>query len=568
MKPYIKVNMTDMTVKNEAMPEKYYGFGGRSLIAKFLNEEVDPKCDPVGEDNKLIICTGLLAGTTATTSGRLSIGAKSPLTGTVKEANSGGTAGQLLTKLGLKAVVIEGMPGSGWWILHITPDGASLVPGDEYAGLNTYGLFEKLQEKYGKKCGILGIGSAGERLYNIASVHVSSTDGLPTRVAARGGLGAVMGSKKIKAVIIESGGNAVLEYDDREKFNAANMTLNEGILGNPLSGGAMPALGTAVLVNVSNSMGALATRNFSDGQFDKAENISGEFIAEQQAGRGGKGHHPCQPGCIVKCSMDYLDEKGEYLTSGLEFETIGLFGSNLDIGDIDVVARLDRICDEIGIDTMDAGVILGVCMEGGKIGFGDADGAFALIKEMADGTDFGRLMGQGANPVGKELGVKRIPTVKGQGLAAYDPRGLKGTGVTYAVSTQGADHTTGNCIGNPSLDPSKKDGTIPVVTETQVVMATIDTLGVCIFSSFCWTDPACFAAVAGLMEGLYGGKWDPDRVAGLGVECLTLEKEFNRKAGFTNDDNRLPEFFCKEPLNPTGAVFDFTPEELDQALPF
>jgi aldehyde:ferredoxin oxidoreductase len=568
MQPYIEVNLTDMIVKNEKMPEKYDGFGGRGLVAKFLNEEVDPGCDPIGEDNKLIICTGLLAGTPASSSDRLSVGAKSPLTGTVKEANAGGTAGRLMTKLGLKAIVIEGKPKSGWWILHLTPGGANLIQGDEYAGLNTYELFEKLQEKFGKKCGILGIGVAGERLYNIASIQVASIEGHPTRVAARGGLGAVMGSKRIKAVIIEEGGNAELAYDNREKFNTANKILIEGIKSNPLSGGAMPGLGTAVLVNVTNSIGALSTRNFSDGQFDMAENISGEFINELQGKRGIKGRHPCQPGCIIKCSMDYNDENGAFLTSGLEFETLGLLGANLGIGDIDAIARLDRMCDDIGVDTMDAGVILGVCMEGGKAEFGDMDGAFALLKEMADGTDFGKLMGKGANNVGKELGVERIPTVKGQGLAAYDPRALKGTGVTYAVSTMGADHTTGNLIGNPVLDPVKKDGTIPAVTQAQVVMATADSLGVCIFSSFCWADPACFTAVADLLEGLYGGEWDTDKVAGLGVECLTLEKEFNRKAGITEGDDVLPEFFSKEPLNPTNAVFDFTPEELAEAIPF
>jgi len=568
MRPFLRVNMADMSVKDMAVPANYEGLGGRGLIAKILNEEIDAKCDPIGEGNKLIFCTGLLAGTPVTTAQRLSVGGKSPLTNTVKEANAGGTVGLLMAKLGLKAIVVEGKPKDGLWLLHITAEGAKLVAADEYAGLNNYELFEKLQGKYGSKAGIAGIGSAGERLYNIASVQVSSIAGHPTRAAARGGMGAVMGSKGLKAIVVDAGGTVQVQYADRAKFVENNKTLISGVQGNALSGSAMPALGTAVLVNVTNAIGALATNNFSVGQFAGAEKISGEFITDQQTKRGGRGRHGCQPGCLIKCSLDHIDENGEFITSGLEFETLALMGSNLGIGDADAVARFDRICDDIGVDTMDAGAILGVCMEGGKAAFGDIGGALSLLKEMADGTDFGKVMGAGADSAGKALGVKRVPTVKGQGVAAYDPRALKGTGVSYAVSTMGADHTTGNAIGHPVLNPTKKDGAIPVVAQLQVVMATADTLGVCIFSSFCWGDPTFMAALCGILEGRFGGAWDADRTVGLGVETLTLEKEFNRKAGITAKDDVLPEFFYTEPLSPTGAVFDFTPEELAGAIPF
>lgn len=569
MQPHLRVNMADMSVKREATPKKYEGLGGRLLIAKILNEEIDAKCDPLGKENKLIVCTGLLAGTPVTTAHRISVGAKSPLTGGIKEANAGGMIGPHMAKHGLSAIIIEGKPEKGLWILHISDSGAKLIPADEYKAQNTYELFDKLHTKYGNKAAIMGIGSAGERQYNIAAIMVSSIEGHPTRAAARGGLGAVMASKGIKAIVIDNPVKAVeTQYADKALFTEFNKKLIAAVQEDPLSGGALPALGTPVLVNVVNSLGCLVVKNFSDGQFAGAESLSGEFLKEQQDKRGGTGRHACQPGCVIKCSMDHIDADGKYVTSALEYETIVLLGSNIGIDDLDTVAKLDRICDDIGIDTIDAGVVIGVCMEGGKASFGDVDGAFALMKEMVDGTDFGKSMGAGANVVGKQLGVKRIPTVKGQGLAAYDPRAMKGTGVSYCMSAQGADHTSGHTLGHPAIDPTKKEGTVPVVKSMQVAMATVDTLGVCLFSSFCWgANPDSLGYVCGVLQGRYGGTWDVDKAMALGIEALKLEKEFNKKAGFTIADDKLADFFYNEPLNPTGSVFDFTSEEMQDAIP-
>ena len=569
MAKFLRINMASKSVQMENPGEEYTLFGGRNLIAKILNDEVNPQCDPLGPENKLIISVGLLAGTNAPTSGRLSVGGKSPLTGTVKEANAGGTAAQMLTRLGLKAIIVEGMPeGDEWYILNVSADGAALLPGDKYAGMNNYDLCSALQSDFGDKIGTISIGVAGERVYKNSTVQISDMSGRPSRAAARGGVGAIMGSKKIKAIVLEPAGKAEIEYADKEKFNGAAKAYIQGVKDNPLSGQALPALGTAVLVNGVNALGALSTRNFSSGNFEEVEKISGENLVKIQGERGGKSGHICQAGCPIGCSNIYHDENGNYLTSGLEFETIALNGANCGISSLDTIAKIDRLCDDFGLDTMETGATIAVCMEAGKFSFGDEKGALALIQEMIDGTDFGKVLGQGTVAAGKELGVKRIPSVKGQALAAYDPRALKGTGVTYATSPMGADHTCGNSIGNPTVDPYKKEGQVELSTNLQVGMATFDSLGLCIFSGFCTDDPANVGHLLEMVASKFGGEWSVEKLFGLGAQSLIMEKGFNEKAGFTAADNKLPGFMYTEQLPPTNNVFDLNDDDLSKAIPF
>jgi aldehyde:ferredoxin oxidoreductase len=562
--------MDSKEIKDQQIGNEWDMSGGRGLIAKILNDEVDPTCDPLGSENKLIFCVGVLAGTNAPTAGRLSVGAKSPLTGGVKEANAGGTFGSKMADHGVKAIIIEGTPeDDSWYILRINDSGAEFLPADKYSEMNNYELSEHLMKEFGDEISIASIGCAGERGYKNSSVQITDMDGMPSRAAARGGLGSVMGSKYIKAIIIEPAKNkSRVEYADYEAFKIANKEFIKGIKANETSGVAMPALGTAVLVNPVNTLGAMPTNNFRSGSFDKAEKISGEYLAEMQSNRGGKNGHRCQPGCPIGCSNVYLDKNSDYLTSGFEYETIALNGSNLGIADLDVIAQIDRLCDDLGIDTMETGCTLGVCMEAGKLEFGDAEGAVSLIREMSKGTEFGNILGQGTGECGKYLNVKRIPVVKNQGLAAYDPRSLKGTGVSYATSPMGADHTAGNTLGNPTVVPFEKEGQVELSTNTQVGMATFDSLGMCIFAGFCTADPANINHLVSLLKNRFGGSWTPEQLFGLGVETIALEKKFNLRAGFTEEDNRLPEFMYHEILPPRNTVFDISPEELAMAIPF
>jgi aldehyde:ferredoxin oxidoreductase len=432
--------------------------------------------------------------------------------------------------------------------------------------MNNYELVANLQQEFGAKISIASIGCAGERGYKNSTVQITDPDGKPARAAARGGLGSVMGSKKIKAFVIKEKGKYRGEMLDKAGFMSRNKTYSKELIGNHVVGG-LRALGTAVLVNVTNGMGILSTKNFSKGTFEHVEDISGERIAELQAERNGEMVHACHPGCIIKCSQVYNDADGNYLTSGFEYETIGLVGANCEIKDIDVVARIDRMCDDLGIDTMDAGCTLGVAMEAGKIPWGDGQAAIQLVQEMKDGTDLGRILGDGTETAGKHFGVKRIPTAKGQALAAYDPRGLKGTGVTYATSPMGGDHTCGNVIGMPG-DPADKEGKVELSRNAQVAMALMDSLGMCIFASFAFEKPENIQLLAEMVGAKYGGEWNIEKLMGLGVQCLSLEKNFNRLAGFTEKNDRLPEFMYTEALPESGNVFDISDAELAETLPF
>lgn len=561
--------MSYKTAQYEAVKADYTLLGGRGLIARLLNDEVKPMCDPLGRENKLIVCPGLLTGTMAPCSGRISIGGKSPLTRTIKESNAGGTAAQMLSKLDIKAIIIEDKPVEDeWYILRINKQGSTLINGNKYIGMNNYRLSEELRKDFGNKIGIISIGGAGERGYKNSTIQVTDTLGRPSRSAARGGLGAVMGSKRIKAIVLDVRGPSNTKYVNKENFSKAAKNYVKAIRSNPISGQVMPALGTAVLVNLVNAMGALPTRNYSSGSFEKAEDISGEKLAEVQAQRGGKTGHICHPGCVIGCSNIYNDKNGNYLTSGFEYETIGLNGSNCGISSLDTIATIDRLCDDFGIDTMDTGCTIAVCMDAGKIEFGDEKGALSLIQEMIDGTEFGKILGQGTEYTGKKLGVKRIPTVKGQSLAAYDPRSLKGTGVTYSTSPMGADHTAGNTLGNSTVDPYMKEGQVELSTNMQIAMCTFDNLGMCIFSSFCTEDPKNLNYLLEMMASKFGGKWPADKLFAIGMNTLSLEKSFNKAAGFTEKDDRLPDFMYSEALYPKNTVFDISDEELDKAIHF
>lgn len=568
MNKILRINMNNGSASFQSAGENNLLVGGRGLIAKVLSEEVPATCDALGAENKLIFCPGLLGDTTAPCHGRLSVGAKSPLTGTIKEANAGGTFAKRMVSLGLKAVIVEGQPATKDWSIVVLGDGtAEILPAARYLGMNNYQLTDELRKDFGDTVSIASIGCAGERGYRNSTIQITDPEGRPSRAAARGGLGSVMGSKRIKAFVIRGTGEYKGEYHDRAAFLENNRLYTKEVLANHISGQGLPALGTAVLVNMTNAMGILPTNNFRQGQFEHAEEISGERIAELQFTRNGVMKHSCHAGCVIHCSNIINDAGGNYLTSGLEYETIGLNGANCGIRDIDVVAQIDRICDDLGIDTMETGCTVGVCMEAGKIPFGDGSGALKLLQEMKEGSDFGRLMGQGTEAVGKALGVTRIPTVKGQAIAAYDPRGLKGTGVTYATSPMGGDHTAGNALGMPG-DPGDKEGKVEISRNLQVAMALMDSLGMCIFASFVFENPDNIALLANMVGAKFGGEWDIPKLMGLGVQSLALEKQFNREAGFTAKDDRLPEFMYREALPESGLLFDVTDEEIAATLPF
>ncbi len=557
----LRVNLETDQLHMEAVPKPYQKLGGRGLVAQFALDEIPPGCEPLGRFNKLIWTPGLLVGHMVSSCDRISIGGKSPLTGGIKEANAGGTTGLKMVWLGLHALILEGgpPPDGSWKLLVVDASGAPrLEPADTLVGLGLKETSEQLRSRFGRKIGISAIGPAGERLYHTAGITHIDQDLNLTRISARGGLGAVMGSKHLKAIVFDQPKSNRPALVNPELFRDASRRYITALQEHPTTSVTYPVFGTAGMVNLCNTLGGMPTRGFSVGSFEDAELISGETIHDLNKERGGETTHACMPGCIIKCSNIYAGPDGDTLVTPLEYETIGLMGSNLGINNPDDIARLNDIANDLGVDTIDVGAALGVAAQAGLMRFGDAAAALNLMHEVRDGTPLGRIIGNGAALTGKILGIERVPVVKGQAMSAYDPRAIKGTGVTYATSPQGADHTCGLTI-RLKIDHTNPAGQADHSRAAQYKMAGYDALGVCIMGGFGMAPEL----VRDLIKGRYGWDVADDYLLQLGHQTILREKAFNRQAGFSAADDRLPEWMTQEPLAPTNSVFDVPSTELD-----
>ncbi len=569
----LRVDMTSRSIRSEEVPEAYVGLGGRGMTSILVGSEVPPTCDPLGAENKLVFAPGFLSSTPFSNTGRLSIGAKSPLTGTIKESNVGGTAAEAIAGQGIAAIVVEGKPGAGeLGILHIDEKGeARIESAAQYRNLRTYETAERLLKAYGEKNSILVIGPAGEYMLESASVQCTDVEGRPSRAAGRGGMGAVMGAKGLKAIVIDKRAKSPAVIADPEAFKEASKQYVAAVKSHPFSGQALPALGTAVLVGIINSIGAFPSYNATKGTLEGWEKISGETMAKIIKERGGQGTHRACSKCIVHCSNVYVDKKSGYVTSGLEYETIWAMGGMTDIKDLDYIARLDFLSDDIGVDTMNTGVALAVAMDAGHIPFGDGEAAVKMVSEIAEGTEFGKVLGNGPVAVGKYLNHHRIPVVKKQSIAGYDPRGMQGMGATYATSPMGADHTAGNLVDaymEGQLDPLGTEGHVEASRNAQIAIAALDSTGMCLMAGPALSMPEGVEAFTKLVSAKIGKPFTMDDFGALGKRVLTAELDFNRRAGFTQKDDRLPDFFRKEPLSPHNRVFEIEDADIDKTLQF
>jgi len=578
-KKIIRLDMTDLKITEQKVPKKYREMGGRWLTDSIVCDEVDPLCHPLGPNNKIVFAPGIVTGTSAPSSGRISVGGKSPLTGGIKEANAGTQFSQKMARLGIHALVIEGQPKEKgkFWLLKLDKDGAELHSADEWAGKGLHEVYPSILAKYGESVGLAATGIGGEMLMASAGVCFNDIDNRPSRFAGRGGLGAVLGSKGLKFIVVDDKGAPAVEIPDRDLFNKGTKKLIDALMSHDITKpeGGLNTYGTAILIDVMNEAGGLPTRNFRDGRFEGAAATSGETIRETIQERGGAGMtgHACHPGCIIKCSNVWARPDGSEHVSCIEYESDWAFGANCGIDDLDAIAELIWLCNDYGLDTIEAGGTIAVAMEAGLAEFGDAEKAIELMKEIGSGTPLGRVLGNGAATTGSVYGVVRVPGVKGQNMPAYSPRAVKGIGVTYATTPMGADHTAGYTIAPEilgvggdveALDADKAE----LARGFQEATGFIDTTGYCLFITFGILDND--EGLEGTVEScnaLLGTKWTTDDIGRIGSEVLKLELDFNAKAGFTKAHDRLPEFMSYEKLPPHNNVFDVPDEDLDKVHP-
>ncbi len=564
MRTYMHIDLSDRSVKTEKQDGEDVIRAGRYLIAKTLLERNVAKVDPMGPENPLIFSAGPFAGSNFSNANRLSVGCKSPLTGGIKEANSGGTFAFAMGQLGISGFNLYGQCPD-WTVMHIKKGGEiEWHDGSPYLGQGTMETAEKLFEKFGDKVSLGICGPVGEYGGLVAGISFTDPEGRPTRIAARGGVGAVMGSKKVKAIVVDR--DKMPEFHDRKALMGSVRDYGK-MLGADAAIQAFSDLGTAMVGDFTNNIGGLPTRNFSAGQLidtkEQPFRLGGDFIREQNLARGGETTHACMPGCMIRCSNVYADKDGKEMCSPMEYETLGLVGTNCGLEDPDHVAYLNNIANDLGIDTIELGATLGVLMESGEGEFGDHEFMAAALEDMRTGTERGKILAQGTARVGEHYGVKRVPVIKKQGISAYDPRVIEVTGISMMVTAQGADHTTGNIPGF-ACDGKTTEELTEASLDIQVLCASADSLGLCVFGRSVTNVQLDFMVDA--LNKACGTNLDGSFYRRLGIEALQLEWEFNKQAGFTEADDELPDFFYDEELPPQNKRARHHAAEVNKAL--
>lgn len=564
MRTYLHINLKTRTVDKEQLHGEAVARAGRYFIAKTLLEKGVATVEPLSPENLLIFSAGPFAGTSFSNANRTSVGCKSPLTGGIKESNGGGTFSYGLGQLHIAGLTLYDA-ADDWVVIHLKKDGA--VDFDDAAPYLKKGNFEvagALYERYGKKVALALCGPVGEYRGLLAGIAYSDSDGRPSRLSARGGVGAVMGSKRVKAIVVDL--DRIPQLHDRKKSMTNIRAYAQKLTSDSVVMDFYNALGTMGMADVQNYMGGLPVRNFSAGQFADTNNsekfqMGAEFIGDLNRSRGGSQTHACMPGCVIQCSNVYFDENGKEVVSPVEYETLGLLGTNCGIGHPDDLAALNAIANDLGVDTIETGATLAVLMEAGLAPFGDVEWMKSALEEIRQGTENGRIWAQGTARVGQHYQVKRVPVIKKQAISAYDPRVVEATGITMMVTAQGADHTAGNAPRLKTREMST-DELMAVSLREQISSAAQDSLGLCIFGRSVTNVQLEFIASA--INDALGTEFTPDFFYELGKETLKLEFEFNRQAGFGADDDELPDFFYEEPIPPTNYVARFHGEDVKE----
>ncbi len=564
MRKYLHINLDQHSVETEQFDGPAVARAGRHFIAKTLLAAGVATVDPMSPKNPLIFSAGPFAGTNFSNANRTSVGCKSPLTGGIKESNAGGSFSLALGQLEIAGFTLNGA-SPDWVVIRITKDGdITFEDAEPFMAVGNIEAAARLHKKYGDKVSLALCGPVGEYGGLLAGIAFSDVENRPVRLAARGGVGAVMGMKKVKAIVIDK--HKMPTFHDRKKLMASIRSYGEK-LEKEVAVQTMKSLGTAMMADITNHMGGLPVNNFSKGQLVDPSvetlKMGGDYIRETNIERGGEPSHACMPGCQIMCSNVYVNAEGEEVVSPLEYETIGLMGTNCGLSDPDELAELNAVANDLGIDTIEVGALLGMLMDAGQAEFGDVGFMTQALDDIAKGTERGRFLAQGTARVGEHFNLTRIPCIKKQAISAYDPRVIEVTGVSMMVTAQGADHTAGNlpvfeCAGKSVSDLATAS------YEMQVHSAVADSLGFCIFGRSVNNVQKEF--MIGALNDALGTDFGISFFAELGHETLVMERQFNKAAGFTEADDELPAFFREEALAPTNKKARLLSSEVNQYM--
>jgi len=584
----LRVNLTEGTCKSEPLNMEWAQayLGQRGLATKYLTEEIDPKVDPLSPENKMIMTTGPLTGTCASTAGRYSVVTKGALTGAIACSNSGGFFGNEMKNAGWDQIIFEGKAKKPVY-LYIENDKAELLDASEFWGTSVWDTEEGIKEKHGDPMiRVASIGISGEKGVKYACV-VNDMH----RAAGRSGVGTVMGSKNLKAVAIR--GTKGVRVKDPKRFVQAANDAKKVLADNAVTGQGLPAMGTQVLMNVINEVGALPTRNHRDSQFEGANDIGAEAMAKERASDGKTNlvtNAACF-GCTIACGrISEIDrthfsvaERPEYqiISGGLEYEAAWALGAATGVNDLEALTFANFICNEQGFDPISFGATVGAAMElfedgvittdntgGIELKFGSAEALTTLAELTGKGEGFGAEIGLGSKLLCEKYGHPELSmSVKGQEFPAYDSRGIQGMGLTYATSNRGACHLRSYTVASEVLgipektDPLATDGKAGLVKAFQDATAAFDSSGLCIFTSFAWT----LEDVAPQVDAACEGDWTAEKLLEVGERIWNLERKFNNDAGFTAADDKLPERLVKDAAK-TGPA-EGKVNGLDKMLP-
>lgn len=561
----LKKRVANVEPLNLEMAKKF--IGGRGLGTKMLMDEIDPKIDALSSENKLIVVAGPLTGTPTPTGGRYMVVTKSPLTDTVASSNSGGYWGAELKFAGYDAIIIEEKADSPVYI-NIEDEKVEIKDASNLWGKVVSETTSLLEKEYGDKVKVLTIGPAGEKLSRIAAI-MNDKD----RAAGRSGVGAVMGSKNLKAITVK-GSNRKVEVSDPDKLKEIFSRSIKKIRDNGVTGQGLPTYGTAVLVNVINESGVHPTNNFQDGFFGDADDISGETLAEKYLVKK-EACYRCPIACGRYCKVDDIEGGGP------EYETIWAYGSDCGVNNLGEIIKANYWCNELGLDTISAGATLAAAMElyqkgyikeeeidGVPLEFGNAEAVVQWTKKMGLREGLGDKFAEGSYRLAEMYGVPELSmSVKKQELPAYDPRGIQGQGLQYATSNRGGCHVRGYLIspeilGLPEkLDRFSLEGKSTWVKIFQDLTATIDSLGLCLFTSFALGAED----YADLYNAVCGTDHTAESILQAGDRIWNIEKLFNLASGLDNSDDTLPKRLLEEPI-PEGPSKGWV-TKLDEMLP-